>query len=315
MILEKYWELLREIYKLYEDGKYAKVLDYFKTNELEFPYGKAALYYSRICAATKLGEYEEAINYLKHIIDEGGWYSEYILTQSPSLKPLQDMAEFKTQLQRSNKISAKALMEDHSITVFPEEGEPSYPLLLALHADSGVVEEEIEFWKPMTQKNYIVGMPRSTNVYWSGKDSAYWPDHETATKQIKSYIDGINKIKSISFERAVVGGLSSGAELAIWLALSKTISVNKFVAISPGGQWMNEMEKWQTLIDDQSQNELKGLIILGEEDKVVSHENIRTLVRMLNDGGISCQLLEPPNVGHWYSPDFKNQLFSFVESR
>ncbi|MHA2282775.1 MAG: alpha/beta hydrolase [Promethearchaeota archaeon] len=155
-------------------------------------------------------------------------------------------------------------------------------------------------------------MPRSTNVYWSGKDSAYWPDHETAGKQIKSYIQEIKEKNSINLDQIIVGGLSSGAALAIWLALSKTIPVRKFVAVSPGGQWMNEVERYQSLIDNLYPHELSGIIIQGKEDKVVSQENIRTFVKMLTDAGISCELYEPPNVGHWYSPDFTNRLSSFL---
>ncbi|MHA2214687.1 MAG: hypothetical protein ACXACY_02085 [Candidatus Hodarchaeales archaeon] len=300
MILERYWELLRKIYILYGDGKYTEIIDYFETTDIEFPYGKAALYYSWICAATKLGQFEEAIQILKQLIDEGGWYSEHILTQSPSLDPLQDIPEFKDQ------------KEDLNVTVIPEEFKPPYPLMLALHADSGVIEEEIKFWKSMTDKGYILGMPRSTNVYWSGKDSAYWPDHETAGKQIKSYIQEIKEKNSINLDQIIVGGLSSGAALAIWLALSKTIPVRKFVAVSPGGQWMNEVERYQSLIDNLYPHELSGIIIQGKEDKVVSQENIRTFVKMLTDAGISCELYEPPNVGHWYSPDFTNRLSSFL---
>ncbi|MCK4848078.1 MAG: hypothetical protein KAT16_03560 [Candidatus Heimdallarchaeota archaeon] len=314
MILEKYWELLREINALYEAGKFIEVIEFLESTEMKFPYGKASLFYYGICAATKLGKgyYEVAIQFLKQIIDGGGWYTEYILTQSPSLQPLQNIAEFKIQLQRSREISTQALKENHDVTVIPKEGTSSYPLMLALHADSGVIEEEIDFWKPATDKGYILGMPRCTNVHWSGKDSAYWPDHETATDQIKSYIETINSIHPINFDQTVIGGLSSGAELAIWLALSKTVPACKFVAVAPGGQWMNELEKWQTLIDEESHHNLTGLIILGKEDKVVSHENIRILVKMLNDSGISCQLHESPNVGHWYPPDFTNRLSSFL---
>jgi len=300
------------MYILYGDGKYTEIIDFFETTDIEFPYGKAALYYSWICAATKLGQFEKAIQILKQLIDEGDWYSENILTQSPSLKPLQDIPEFKDQLLRSNKISIPALKEDLNVTVIPEEFKPPYPLMLALHADSGVIEEEIKFWKPMTDKGYILGMPRSTNVYWSGKDSSYWPDHETAAKQIKSYLEKIKEGYSIKIDQTVVGGLSSGAELAIWLALSKTIPVRKFIAVSPGGQWMNEVERYQSLIDDNSPHELSGIIIQGKEDKVASHENIRTFVKMLTDAGIPCQLYEPPNVGHWYPQDFTNKLSYFL---
>jgi predicted esterase len=312
MILEKYWELLRKINKLYQDEKYTEVIEFLDSSNVNFPYGKAALFYSGICAAAKLELFDKAIQFLKQINDKGDWYTEFILTQSPSLKPLQNLPEFKLEVQRSIKHSTQALKENYDITILPEDSAHPHPLMLALHADSGVIEEEIEFWKPITEKGYILGMPRSTNVYWSGKDSAYWPDHETASNQIRHYVKTLQENNSINIEKTIVGGLSSGAELAIWLALSQTIPVDKFIAVGPGGQWMNELEKWQPLIDKVAPRGITGIIILGKKDKVISHENIHALVKMLNESGIRCELHESPDVGHWYPPNFNKILSSLL---
>ena len=315
MNLEKYWGLLRKVDKLYQAGEYKEVIDFLENKHIEFPFGKAALAYSRICAASKLEQYDLSIKLIQDILDEGGWYSEIVLTQSPSLQPLQDIPEFKKVLNISVDRSKQFLKEKHEITVIPDNTSPPYPLMLALHAGSGFIEEEFEFWRTIIDQGYVLGMPRSTNVFWSGKDSAYWPDHETAAKQIKSYINKLNSDGSLDLERTIVGGLSQGAELSVWLALSGVIPVSCFIVIAPGGQWMNEPDKWQSLIETTENRELRGMIILGMEDEAVPHESIQKLVKMLNEGGISCKFIEYPGLGHWYPPDFANILNAFIKDK
>jgi len=313
MYLEKYWELLRKVDRLYQAGQYREVIDLLEDKHTEFPYGKAALAYSRICAAAKLGQYDLSIELIRDILDEGGWYSEIVLRQSPSLQPLQEIPEFQTLLNISVERAKQAMKEEHDITIIPDNTSPPYPLMLALHAGSGFIKEEFESWKTIVDQGYILGMPRSTNLFWSGRDSAYWPDHETASNQIKTYVNKLKQENSLDLERTIVGGLSSGAELAIWLVISGEIPASGFIVVAPGGQWMNELEKWQPLIQSTKKRNLRGMIILGEEDQAVPHESIKKLVKMLNDGGIPCQFIEYPNLGHWYPPDFADILTSFIQ--
>ncbi|MFX0149605.1 MAG: alpha/beta hydrolase [Candidatus Hodarchaeota archaeon] len=313
MSLEKYWELLRKVDDLYQAGKYKEVIEFLKDVPNQYADRKPAIYYPQICAASKLEQYDLSIQLIREILDEGGWYSEMVLRQSPSLKPLQDMPEFEELLKISVERSKQVSSPDHNITIIPDNINPPYPLMLALHAGSGFIEEEFESWKTIVDQGYILGMPRSSNVFWSGKDSAYWPDHESASNQIKAYVDKINVNNALDLEGTILGGLSSGGELAIWLALTNTIPMCGFIVVAPGGQWMNDPDKWKPLIEQTKNQDLQGLIILGEEDKAVPHDSIQQLVNMLNDGGIHCRLLKYPGLGHWYPPDFADILTSFIE--
>ncbi|MFX0171164.1 MAG: dienelactone hydrolase family protein [Candidatus Hodarchaeota archaeon] len=312
MSLEKYWEFLRKVNDLYQAGKYKEVIDFLKDVPNQYPDRKPAIYYHQICAASKLSQYDLSIQLIQEILDEGGWYSEMVLRQSPSLKPLQDIPEFEKLLKISVERSKHVSSSEHNITLIPDKTNPPYPLMLALHAGSGFIEEEFESWKTIVDQGYILGMPRSSNVFWSGKDSAYWPDHESASNQIKAYVEKINIDNTLDLERTILGGLSSGGELAIWLALTNPIPICGFIVVAPGGQWMNDPDKWKSIIKDTRNKELKGLIILGEEDKAVPHESIHQLVNMLNDRGISCQFIKYPGLGHWYPPDFTDILTSFT---
>ncbi|MFX0184449.1 MAG: alpha/beta hydrolase [Candidatus Hodarchaeota archaeon] len=315
MNIENYWELLRKVNDLYQAGKYKEVIDFLKDVPNRFPDRKPAIYYPQICAASKLERYDLSIQLIQEILDEGGWYSEMVLRQSPSLKPLQDMPEFKKLLKINVERSKHVSTHENNITVIPDNTNPPYPLMLALHAGSGFIEEEYESWKMIVNQGYVLGMPRSTNVFWSGKDSAYWPDHESAANQIKAYVDRLNINNSLDLERTILGGLSSGGELSIWLALTETIPVRGFIVVAPGGQWMNEPDKWQPLIEDTKNRDLSGVIILGEEDKAVPHESIQKLSKMLNNGGVPCRFIKYPGLGHWYPPDFADILTSFIKDR
>ncbi|MFX0092045.1 MAG: hypothetical protein ACFFBD_09820 [Candidatus Hodarchaeota archaeon] len=314
MNLERYWMLLREADSLYRAEKYQEVIDSLENAAKQFPNFKPAIYYSGICAATKLEKYDLAFDLFKEILDEGGWYSEVILRQSPSLKPLQGMSEFEKLLTISVERFTQASKNNYDLTAFPDNASPPHPLMLALHAGGGCVDEEFEVWKKIVDRGFVLGMPRSTNLFWSGRDGAYWPDSEPASNQIKDYIAKLNANKSLDLERTIFGGLSMGAGLAISLALTGIIPARGFIVVAPGGQIINESESWQPLIEDAKDRDLHGVIILGEEDVAVPRENIRKLVKMLNDGGIPCKFLEYPGLGHWYPPDFMDIVTSFIDN-
>lgn len=312
--IEKYRALNREANNLYQAGKYQEVIDSLGKAANQFPDLKAAINYSRICAATKLEKYDLCFELIKEILDEGGWYSELILLQSPSLKPLQGISEFNKLLKISVERSKQASKEDNNLTVFPDNTSPPYPLMLALHSD-GPINDEFEAWKTIVDHGYVLGMPYSTTVYWSGKDSAYWHDPETATHQIKAYFSKLNANNSLDLERSILGGLSMGGALAIRLALTGVIPVCGFVVAAPGGLGLDEPETWQPLIEEAKGRDLRGIITLGEEDMAIPRESLQKLVRMLNDGGIPCKFLEYPGLGHWYPPDFAAKVTSFRANR
>ncbi len=90
----KYRALQRKSINLYNAGKYKEAMKIDKESIKLFPDLKTATYYSMIASASKMKDYKLSCELLKEILDEGGWYSEMILRQSPSLAPLQGAPEF-----------------------------------------------------------------------------------------------------------------------------------------------------------------------------------------------------------------------------
>ncbi|MHA2249305.1 MAG: hypothetical protein ACXAD7_03035 [Candidatus Kariarchaeaceae archaeon] len=303
----------RKINTLYDEENYQELIEYVDEVAVQYPDLKAPIYYFQMCAAVKLDNYDLAMNIFKEIIEEGGWYSEMILRQSPSLKPLQGKPDFEKLVEISTNRSVEASKKDYSFTIFPDSVEPPYPFMLVIHADGGDITGEFEAWKSFVDQGYVIGMPRSSQVFWSGEECAYWPDIETASNQIKNYVDAIDRKNSLNFDQCITGGLSSGGTLAIRSVLTGLIPAKGFIVVAPGGQWTNEPEIWQPLIEGAKGRELQGTIILGQEDKVIHRESITTLVKMLNDGGIPCKFIEIPGLGHIYPQNFGELAAAFLE--
>ncbi|MCK4977824.1 MAG: hypothetical protein KAS36_12895, partial [Anaerolineales bacterium] len=104
-----------------------------------------------------------------------------------------------------------------------------------------------------------------------------------------------------------------GDEVAIWPALSGAIEVSGFVAINPTGPLMDEVDNWQPLIEKSAGIPLSGDIIIGEDDHTTSPSSIRSLVEMLNRGGIPCELEVIPGVGQDYHPEYETSLLRGID--
>lgn len=306
----RYRALQRESTELYLAGKYAEAMNIDKDLVKEFPELKTAIYYSMIASASKMKDYKLSCKFLKEILDEDGWYSELILRQSPSLNPLQGMPEFEDLVNLSVSRS-KQSPKTENITVIPDNTNPPFPLILSLHGGGGFIKDEYEHWKPIVDQGYILGIPRSTNLFWSGIDSAYWSDYESVVKEIKNYIEEINRNDIIDSKRLILGGFSQGGGLAVQMALTGDIPTCGFVVVAPGGGMMDEPDKWQSLIDESKNQELRGMIIRGTEDLAIPRDKLRDLAKMLNDNEIPCKFLEYPDLGHWYPPDLVDLVTSF----
>ncbi len=307
----RYRALQRKSTELYSAEKYQEAMNIDKDIVSKFPELKTVTYYSLIATASKMKDYELSCKFLKEVLDEGGWYSELILRQSPSLNPLQGLPEFEDLVKLSVSRS-KQPSKTNNITVIPDNTDPPYPLMLSLHGGGGFIEDEYESWKNVVAQGYLLGIPRSNNLYWSGRDNAYWPDYESSVKEVSNYIDEINSNNIIDTDKLFIGGFSQGGGVAVEMALIGDIPACGFVVVAPGGGIIDEPDKWQSLIDETRNHELRGMIIRGTKDLAIPRDKLKDFVEMLNKGGISCEFIEYPGLGHWYPPDMGDIVTSFI---
>jgi predicted esterase len=304
-------ELQTQIEELYQEGKFAAALDSATEQFEHFPQHRHLLYYWRIVMSARLGDNDQSLDLLQEALNAGVWYGEVLLRKSPSLQALQGDLQFERLVELNQEMRQKDQQESFPLlTLRPEDkcqaGSDPCPLLLALHANASNAQGSMGFWQPAASAGWLVAAPQSTQAMWSG---AYvWDDRSTSEREIKKHFATLKRQYAIDPLKTVLAGHSMGGEIAIWLALKGETPACGFIAFGPGGPYMDDLTKWESLLFENPTENLRGYLIFGEDDDSISQENVVTLGAMLNDHGIPCEIEEVPAAAHEFIPAYEATL-------
>jgi len=305
-----------QLYQLYQGGEYARALDLATRAASQFPAEVLRTCYWRVCMASLLDETALALQLLEEALASGLWYAEAQLREDPDLQSLQGLPEFEHMVEvcRKREAEAQAQAAPALITLQPEGGcQPGpqpCPLLLALHGNNRTAEGSVGFWRSAVSEGWLLALPQSSQI--RGPDAYVWNDRDWAVREIQEHYDTLCQHYAIDPDRVVVAGFSLGGELAIWLAMSGTIQARGFIAVGPGGPYMNEPENWIPLIEDSQQRGLRGYLVVGEQD-VFCYEGTQALAALLKSRDTPCKLEVHPNLGHDFPPEFQQSLAQALE--
>ena len=309
-------DLHTQLMHLYQNGEYAQALDLATRAASQFPAEALRTCYWRVCMASLLDETALALQALEEALASGLWYAEAQLRQDPDLQSLQGLPEFEHMVEvcRKREAEAQAQAAPALITLQPESGcQPGSqpcPLLLALHGNKRTAEVTVGFWRSAVSEGWLLALPQSSQV--RGPDGYVWNDRDRAVREIQEHYDTLCQQYAIDSDRVVLAGFSLGGELAIWLAMSGTIEARGFIAVGPGGPYMNEPDKWAPLIEDSQGRGLRGYLVVGEQD-VFCYEGAQALAALLKSRDIPCELEVHPNLGHDFPPEFQQSLTRALE--
>jgi dienelactone hydrolase len=315
-------QIEKRLQDLYRQKQYAAALELATQSASEFPEQVTYLDYWRMTMAARSGDSALAIQVLQQALEDGCWYSELLLRRSPSLQALQGEPAFERLVALNQEMAEK----DHEqvfplYTLRPEKhcqagGRPC-PLLLALHANAGTVSTSLGFWRPAATAGWLVAAPQSSQAVW--KDAYVWDDRQVAEAEIQKNFAMSSERYAIDARRILLAGHSMGGEIAMWLALKGAIPASGFLAIGPGGPYMDNPEEWEPLLranpggNSIAAGGLRGAIIIGKEDASIPHENIRRLADRLNEQGVSCRLEIVPGVAHDHTPEYDPAILRGLE--
>lgn len=309
-------DLETQLFQLYQNGEYARALDLVTREAGRFPTEARLVCYWRICMASLINETALALQLLEEALEAGFWYAEAQLREDPDLRPLQGLPEFErlVEICRKRQAEAQAQAVPALITVQPEDqaqaGPQPCPLLLALHGNNGTAENSAGFWRSTVSNGWLLALPQSSQV--RGPDGYAWNDRDWAVREIQEHVAVICEQYAVDPNRVVVAGFSLGGELAIWLALSGTIKARGFIAVGPGGPYMNEPDKWVPLIEASQGRGLRGYLVVGEQD-IFCYEGTLALAELLRSRDFPCELEVHPNLGHDFPADFQQSLSRALE--
>jgi dienelactone hydrolase len=291
---------------LYGEQRFSDVLDLLNREGDAYPDRAWYVLYLRSCMAARVGEPEMALRTLRDALDRGYWYGQEMVRQSPSWQSLQGVPEFEriAEICMAREAEALANSAPRLFTVEPEggcTGEGACPLFIALHGNGDNGRRALEGWRPAASEGRLLAAPQSSQI--TGYEAFVWDDQEKALLELAAHYSALSAEYAVDEKRVVVAGFSMGGDTALRAALQGTVPAKGFVLLGPGGPTIDHPQAALPLIQAAKSRELRGYILLGENDDDVLHAEIRTLVQMLNENGIPCELEMLPNVRHQYPRD------------
>lgn len=240
------------------------------------------------------------------------------ITQTPSWQPLQGRPEFEKVASLCKARELEAHAEAVLMVEEPEGGcreDRPCPTLVALHGNGSFGAAALNGWRPAVSQGWLLAAVQSsqimaTNIYM-------WDDQQTALRDIQERYAELRRTHNIDPDRVVLAGFSLGGETALRAALSGTIPVRGFLLLGPGGPTIDTPEEWLPLIKQGAARQLRGYVLLGEQDLGTPHETIKALINLLNTHDIPTHLEILPDLAHDYLRDpapVLERALAFIDS-
>jgi dienelactone hydrolase len=304
MAIETFDDLYNKGMEYYRDQQFADALDVLTREGERFPEDAPTVLYLRSCMAVRVGEPDMALDLMQESLDKGYWYGEEVMRTSPSFQSLQGLPRFESMVEIC-KARHAAGANPVLFTLEPEEGclpEKPCSLLIALHGNGSHAQPSIQAWRSIVSDGWLLAAPQSSQAV--SVRAFMWDNQEIALREVKEHYSQLCAQHTIDSADVVIAGFSMGGETALRAALSGTIPVRGFILVGPGGPTIGTPDAWLPLIEEAKARNLRGYILLGEQDDSIPHDEIRTLAGLLNDNGIPCELEVIPGIAHEYPRDF-----------
>lgn len=300
-------ELQRELFNLFDEGKYNEALKIVNTVEELSPEMKYKIFFWRACLYCALKEPSRAINELDLGLKAGVWWNPNTLLNDPELNELQEFEEFKHVLKQcESKLSETAAITMPESLILKPNGtlDKSIPLIYALHWRGENIKKFSQYWdiKELRNEN-VFAFPQSSQVH--GYNEYCWDNNEVAEVEIVNSIKQI--VMDLNFEEndVILAGASQGGKLALELALNteNVPNLKGFIIVVPS---IREVEKYEKLIEKAKDRGLKGYMITGDQDHFYS--SVTDLHNLFLKKDFPCRLLVKEGMGHFFPDSFQTIL-------
>jgi len=273
-----------------------------------FPEQANLLYNWRYCAAALLGMPDLALGIMQEALDAGFWWGEDYLRSDTDLASLQDLPEFNrlVAISEARHREAEAAASPLVLTLpLPVTATEPLPLLLALHGNSSNAQAAVKYWESAVDRGWLSALLQSSQVI--GPDAYVWNDLDLGASEIKTHYQDLSGKHHVDPDSVVISGFSKGGEMAIWLALKEIIPLAGFIAVNPGGPFIQDINNWLPILEEcKSKENLRGFFLVGERD--ANLEKIKALCQLLLDHGLACELHISTGIAHDFPQDFDQIL-------
>ena len=279
-----------------------------------FPKLAALLYNWRYCAAARMNQTDLALQLMQEALEHGFWITTAYLHSDPDLESLQELPEFKRLVEVNEKkfqaAQANSKPTALALPLPPTTGQP-LPLLLCLHGNAMNAEESAQYWQSAVALGWYTVLLQSSQII--GANAYVWDDLELGAHEIEAHYQDLIASTTREPGLTVVGGFSKGGEMAIWLALNEIIPLAGFIAVNPGGPYIEDISKLLPLLENcKSLSQLRAWLVAGEKDRNLP--KFKALHEMFCFHGLNCQLIIAPETWHDFPKDFDQTLAQALQA-
>jgi predicted esterase len=298
-----YGQLHADAMDLYDQQAFAEALELLTREGDAFPDQSPTILYLRSCLATRIGLTELALNILADAVQRGYWYGERMMRQSPSWGPLQGVPEFERMAVICAQREAQAQADPSIFVEEPAEGAGgarARRLFIALHGNGDRAANALVCWRPVVARGWALAAFQSSQI--AATETYGWFDVDAAEREVARGFAELSKVRAVDAQRTIVAGFSTGGDLALRLALAHRIPAHGFILLGPTGPTVDSLGALSALVRGAAPG-TRGYIVVGASDGNVAPDYARALARILNGGGMPCQVEAFPGLGHAYPRD------------
>lgn len=298
-------EVFAVVFQLYQKGLFRQAYDLLTETAAMYPEHRRRIFEWRICLAARIDELILAESLLKEALNEGFYYTEFLLRREDDLKALQRRPDFEKLAERSLQMLAEAQLKAKPILTVIEPKKhvaEKTPMLMVLHGNSGNAKNYQDYWDFLSDKGWLVTIPQSSQV--GGNNVYVWNDLAIAERELIAHYAVILKKFPIKRKETIISGFSMGGHTVLIAALKQLFPIKGFLAVAP---YIGDLKEFDKVLDSYDCAGLCGYFLLGEKDYLCTPAAIE-LHEKLNQRGIPCGLEVFPGIAHAFPDDYQSAI-------
>jgi dienelactone hydrolase len=177
-----------------------------------------------------------------------------------------------------------------------------YPVFFILHGGGSTIARAQKNWTSNTLTDDFIVVFLQSYIHYEMSTYGWKSSDPKTREEIKRCYDEITAKYAVDTSKAIIGGISAGATMAIDIVLTDTIPVNGFITACPG----KPKEFKDDTIKAAAEAGKKGIMVAGEKDFYRPKQD--QMINAFDKLGFQYLYTVIPKMGHSYPENFSTWI-------